>query len=1572
MAGVVGLLCVLASADLAMPYFLKLLVDDVLPAAREGSDDWQLLWLILPGMMLMYATRNALFYMSRMRSTRIGEDLCLRLRTRVFEHLQHLGLRYFRANRAGRVGARVMDDTYRVQAFISEKLPTFFRYVLELSVLFVLIYAINWRLALVSSIVLPLHLLTWRFFKGPIRRSHVEAQENLARAHGDLIERFLGVEVVKGFGAEDRERQAFEASIDASRHSTIRSQRYHFLQKVIADLLVGLGTVLLIGWGVFEVRSGRMSAGAFLMYFWYVRMLYPAVLEVISGAGHLGKARASLDRVHELLEEPASDVVRPASGAGQTMADVTFVPECEGDQRGLVFRDVSFAWDADTPPVLRDITLHIHPGEHVAIVGPSGSGKSTLMAMLARFIDPTEGEFRVDGIPARDHDLRSLRHRFGFVFQELFLFNATVFENLRYAQPDATPEHVIKACRLSGAHAFIERLPKGYDTRIGENGSVLSRGERQRLTIARALIREPEVMVIDEATASLDPVSARRILTGVTEHRAGRTLIMVTHDDDLLDLVDRVIRLDDGRIVSDERRVRTPASFDADDATTPALDAATSAPTPLEHGESPLPQPDSPANAKTTDLTSDVDLAHPMNRSSAAEAAARKITSVGLAMAVGCTGLMTLASVPGCVSEKPKSQMQFDVEEPRISGGVFVEEPDPTRLEELAAALDALVIESPDGETSGPIAWQFPTPRAFPKGRIDDIFAEDLTPDMDRGDLSSEDAALADEESVAAREGAQPAGLPANLPAMSSMEVPVGASDLIELPRLSPIELRDLLDRTLVEAESRLGYEAVTPALSGVLPAAPRGVQDAVLLSKQEDDRVRIMGLGARRYASQKPHLWLFGVTIEPDGGLGQNEDVGLIAPSVDSFVEAMRDSRTDLRASDLDKNMLQLSYVDAGIALTMLESMGVSVVREVKEMPESITFDTLPLVIQVPNPQAEATGLIGDVATSRGEFGVSLTPSVASKLSENTIASPTMQLMVLYHPAHPGQLGRVRELVDDFIDRPARQIFVEGMVLEISEEGLKDLGVEWELNEGPISWRIGSLRADGITDTLDLDTGDLDFWRVFNRNFQNQWSMKIRTLLRDKKAEVLSRPSVLTLDNRQSTIRVGRDIPVATSTEGTASNSNRVAFNFKYLPTGILLNIRPRINESGSEVSMLVDTIVSAVVPGGDLVIRSQDGDELASAPTVSTRRVQTYARIRNNTPFIIGGLVSREDSSEIDKVPLLGDIPILGGLFRSERRTQEKREVVIVLTPFILPEEQYLPRSLPKDEDRFDNFGQQLFRDSYRIREADVFDLGFLTENETLMAYQAAATRAVRLDHRLSSREPFRSFVGGKLPGERILVTRMFYEVVKRIGLDNKLDAERVIFFEDERVGGYQVRFLADALSRLGDGTDLMSFFNVQQGKAVVLTFEDAPAATAVGEPFNADAAADAIRTRPVPKLELVDCPDRDTWSKLLWQANRPGPNGERRRAIVISSPSDIIRLRRAIAVKNVVATNGGPSSLSLRNFNVGKVLVVPSFEEDAVQVLDGEVAEIFFRTEHYYGATLDAIRGGMERMDRSLSRR
>lgn len=898
------------------------------------------------------------------------------------------------------------------------------------------------------------------------------------------------------------------------------------------------------------------------------------------------------------------------------------------------------------------------------------------------------------------------------------------------------------------------------------------------------------------------------------------------------------------------------------------------------------------------------------------------LTAPALVQAVSGLALAGSLWVAGCSQQRTASQ-GYAVSEPRVTpGGIILDEREPSRedaLAKIATALDSL--QSPQINPGVLSSMRDRLEHESLSGTLDQHA-------METGGTISEEARV-------------------------EHTIPQNAGRLIQLERMSRSEINELIASITLKLQTEQGYQAALPVLEAQMGPRPAGVSKGPsLVLRREDGGEDIIRFGYVSYLSQLPQLWVQGISVDAEGEVTPNPVVDQVPDMVTGNLSQLAQMRTGLAQKDLSRNIIKLSYVNTADAMKSLKGLGIQTVGGIEQLPATLNFDQLPMVAVMPEPAADTMALVGDEAASTGAFGQTSTPTKASKLNNDVLMSPTSEIMIVYHPAHPEQFSLVKQLLDEYIDRPAQQVFVEGMVLEISEEGLDELGVEWSYQQGSVDFVLGSLNPTGLTDTFGLTN-------IEDRTLVKNWAVELRALVRDGKAEVLSRPSVLTLDNRQATIRVGEDIPIATSQEGFSGNSNKVAFNFKYLATGILLNIRPRIGETGDVVSMLIDTVVSAQVPGRDLEIRSTDGDLLASAPTVSTRRVQTYARIDNKTPLIIGGLVSKDLSISQDKVPLLGDLPFIGHAFRSERQSTEKTEVIIVLTPYVLKDDEIIQRNLPKDDDLFDSTGNQLFRDAYRIRDVDVFDLRFLAENKRLKIYRDLARVLIENNFEFSQTEPFSEFADDTIPGEEVLVHRMIYELIKRTGVDQRVNPQRIIYFEEKDYEGYNVRFLDSMLAKIGDGQNPDSFFKLNPGKAIAITYTYSRESLAQQD----------LASEPIPEVALVDCPDRDTWQQLLWDMNQPNTDGISRFTILIQDPRDIERLQRAIMLKKIVLLNGGEQTLSLKNFTIGKILHTPELNKDSVTVIDADVARYFFHTELYYSAIIKRIEDTIEAFDEAL---
>ena len=650
-----------------------------------------------------------------------------------------------------------------------------------------------------------------------------------------------------------------------------------------------------------------------------------------------------------------------------------------------------------------------------------------------------------------------------------------------------------------------------------------------------------------------------------------------------------------------------------------------------------------------------------------------------------------------------------------------------------------------------------------------------------------------------------------------------------------------------------------------------------------------------------------------------------VITLALSTFGSAFAQKATDDDPIDMESRRLRLSYVDPTRCTQLLKLFGVTV----GSPTSAVDPKKLPVVVALPETKFHEV-----VPAQSGNF-------------PRTETDPLNELMVFYDSSEPSQFGRVVRLVREKIDMPARKIMIEAMVLEISSQALKDLGVQWDVTKNVGSGnfigrhldndnlKIGQIVPSGVG-VPQLDFSVTKAFREFN--------VRLQALVKEGTAEVLSRPSVLTLDNRMAYINVSEKIPIA----NTKFVKDYVsAVDFRDVTAGIELAVRPRINEDGTEVSLQINASVSARVPGKDQQVMGKDNVVLATAPTLSIREVKTYARIANDTPFIIGGLIAKDSEETVNSVPVLGKIPVFGALFRSKSKTGLKREVIIVITPSVLPEENVVNKSMPKDEDLFDSFDHRLFRDAYRIRDEDTFDLRYLTQNRGLLKLQTIADRIVTDDVRLAKAYPYNRFADRAVPGEDALVRRQIYEVLKHREAAKKLDTRKLIFFRnDEDLGsGFRVRFLHEHLE------DIAPFVlsGKESGRAFALRYQLRRDSASAGE----------LLEEPVPEMAMVDCPDKATWRRLLWELNQPGPKGEIRRVIILRNRDDLERLKYAILMKKTIELNTEDNILKLKSFTRGRLLRMATVREDDVELIDAEVAACFFHSEQYYAALQSALR-------------
>ena len=523
----------LMACSVTLPYLTGRVIDDVV---RGGDRDAlaPLLWLVVA----VVVVRMGFGVVRRWVSGHVSLAVEYDLRQRLFAHLQRMPLSYYDRMPVGQLMSRATSDLQTVRFFLGYGLIFLFMQAFTLVIVTAILLWMNWSLALLALLMGPaLALVAWRYS----RRSNpvlIDVQQRVAVVTEMAEESAVGIRVIKAFGREgDRTtrfgataRGAFDRSMDAARIRALFQPLMGFIP------VLGLGVVLVYG-GLLTI-DGTMTLGEFVAFYLYLTLLMAPFRSLGMLVGQAQRAIAGGTRIFEVLDSEPDIVERPGA-----------LPLPPGDGH-LRLEGVTFAYGPGGPPVLHDIDLDVPAGRTVALIGPTASGKTTLTQLVPRFVDPTAGRVLLDGADVRDLRLDELRRAVGMVSQDPFLFSTTVRENIAYGRPDATDEEIRRAARMARADGFVEALPDGYDTVVGERGLTLSGGQRQRLAIARALITDPRVLILDEATASVDASTEREIQAALREVMAGRTTLVIAHRLSTLQLADELVVLEAGRIVA--------------------------------------------------------------------------------------------------------------------------------------------------------------------------------------------------------------------------------------------------------------------------------------------------------------------------------------------------------------------------------------------------------------------------------------------------------------------------------------------------------------------------------------------------------------------------------------------------------------------------------------------------------------------------------------------------------------------------------------------------------------------------------------------------------------------------------------------------------------------------------------------------------------------------------------------------------------------------------------------------------------------------------------------------------------
>ncbi|MFN8175081.1 MAG: ABC transporter ATP-binding protein [Solirubrobacteraceae bacterium] len=526
---------VLALGAMAVTVVLPLLIGDAVNAIDDGDGGSHLTWLAI-SVSVAGLVRLGFSVGRRLVAGRVSLAVEYDLRERLYGHLQSLELGFFDRQQTGQLMSRVTVDLQGVRFFLGYGLVFIIQSALTLVLAGIAMFVLNPKLAAIALVPVPFVVAVAARYGRRSRPAMQEVQQRIAELTAEAEENVSGVRVVKAFAAEERQHERFSHRVGRVFDESMVVTRLRAHYNPFIGFLPNLGLAAILFWGGRDVISGTLTLGAFTAFYAYLLMLIGPMRTLGFMLGSAQRATAAGARIFELLDR-APEIVAPAGA-----------PDLPPGDGHVELRGVSLTYDGTRRPALEGIDLDVPAGRTVALVGPSGSGKTALVSLLPRLYDPTQGSVTIDGADLREVDLGSLRGAVAVVTDDPFLFSASVHDNIAYARPDATREEVVEAARRAQADEFVRDLPDGYDTRVGERGLTLSGGQRQRLAIARALLANPRVLVLDDATSSVDASTEQRIKAALAEVMRGRTTFVVAHRLSTIALADEIVVLRDGRL----------------------------------------------------------------------------------------------------------------------------------------------------------------------------------------------------------------------------------------------------------------------------------------------------------------------------------------------------------------------------------------------------------------------------------------------------------------------------------------------------------------------------------------------------------------------------------------------------------------------------------------------------------------------------------------------------------------------------------------------------------------------------------------------------------------------------------------------------------------------------------------------------------------------------------------------------------------------------------------------------------------------------------------------------------------
>jgi subfamily B ATP-binding cassette protein MsbA len=472
-------------------------------------------------------------YIDNYYTESVGQWVANDLRLRVYAHLERLSLSYYDTHQTGTLLSTLTDDVATVQGFASDATLGILVDMLTIAGMVGIMFWLNWDFALIAIAVTPFLLLFVLRFKGAVKVATREVRRRQSTIVAVLQQGLESIRAVKAFGRQELEKERLAEASRATVAAALSARRIKALLSPVIAVIVAICTAFVLWRGAGLIIAGAMTVGTLTVFLAYLSKFFKPVQDLAKMTNAIAQTAVGVERIRAVLDIDA------------------IIPECENPRvpqslRGAIaFEDVVFSYDGETP-VLKGVNFEIAPGETVGIVGATGGGKSTIMSLVPRFYDPTAGRVVVDGIDLRDYDLAALRSNIGFVLQDTVLFQGTIRENIAYGKPGATDDEIVAAAKNANADEFISALPHGYDTQVGERGLTLSGGQRQRIGIARALVRNSPILLLDEPTAALDAESEKAVIEATRRLMAGRTVITIAHRLSTIRDADKIIVLKDG------------------------------------------------------------------------------------------------------------------------------------------------------------------------------------------------------------------------------------------------------------------------------------------------------------------------------------------------------------------------------------------------------------------------------------------------------------------------------------------------------------------------------------------------------------------------------------------------------------------------------------------------------------------------------------------------------------------------------------------------------------------------------------------------------------------------------------------------------------------------------------------------------------------------------------------------------------------------------------------------------------------------------------------------------------------